>query len=389
MSPSFAQDRTPSQEPSLNDAVPQVEFQRWRERSRDEFNAVYEQFFPSPVRTEYTENNTIKVEAHVPLVNGPVPTVILLHYWGASDLNLERNLAKRLNQRGVAAVIMPLPYHLTRTPRGTWSGQLAVQADPAKFRLMMVQSVQDVRRSLDWIEQEPALDGNRVGIGGVSLGSLVAALAFSVEPRIDSLSTLLGGADFAHIIWNSSRVVLQREELRRDGYSEESLREALVPVEPLGYLKPDDTRPSLVIHGRHDTVVPPEDTDKLATALGNPQRITLDTGHFGGVLVQGRLLQTIAQFFSASFKGESFSAPSSIYAPALRLGLSMDGEAGLQVAGGLDVWRSGDDRWFGSVMLAPRGPFGYIGYRMTEELSFGATINRKATTWGVMYSVIL
>ena len=165
-----------------------------------------------------------------------MPVVVVLHYWGASDQKAEVSLANDLLRRGIAAVLMPLPYHLSRTPAGYRSGQLAIQADPKVLVATMSQAVLDVRRTVDWIETRPEFDSRHIGIVGTSLGSLVAANSYGVESRFGPAAFVVGGADFAHIIWNSSRVVTQREDLRRRGYTEERMRDELKPIEPLEFL---------------------------------------------------------------------------------------------------------------------------------------------------------
>jgi dienelactone hydrolase len=336
-------------------------------------------------------NDRVRLRVIVPTQSiGPVPVVVLLHYWGASDVSLERTLARRLAEGGIASVVVPLPYHLDRTPEGYVSGQLAVEPNVLKLQATMWQSVNDVRRAIDWIERQDQFDKARIGIAGTSLGALVAALTFAVEPRIAASCYLLGGADIAHIIWHSSRVVEQREELRRLGYTEERLRQELAGIEPLTYLVKSDQRPSYVIAAKFDTVVPPADAEKLIGALGNSQSTWLDTGHYGGVLVQNKLIATVSRFFVQTFRGPGFAAPGSLYAPTIRWGINYNDESGLQVAAGIDVWRlraNGDT--FASVMVTPRGGIGYIGHTLSKNLSIGVTVLRKRTTWGVMWSIVL
>ena len=370
---------------------PRIEFEPWREISRGEFSNEYSLAFPSSTVTGVAVNDRVRLRVIVPTQSlGPVPVVVLLHYWGASDVSLERTLARRLAEGGIASVIVPLPYHLDRTPEGYVSGQLAVEPNVLKLQATMWQSVNDVRRTIDWIEGQDQFDKSRIGIAGTSLGALVAALTFAVEPRIAASCYLLGGADIAHIIWHSSRVVEQREELRRQSYTEERLRQELAGIEPLTYLAKSDQRPSYVIAAKFDTVVPPADAEKLIAALGNSQSTWLDTGHYGGVLVQNKLIATVSRFFVQTFRGPGFAAPGSLYAPTIRWGINYSDESGLQVAAGIDVWRlraNGDT--FASVMITPRGGIGYIGHTVSKNLSVGVTVLRKRTTWGVMWSIVL
>ncbi|MFX9638786.1 hypothetical protein ABTO85_20010, partial [Acinetobacter baumannii] len=79
---------------------------------------------------------------------GPVPVVVLLHYWGAPDTKVEDEIAQLLARRGIAAVAMPLPYHLGRSPMGRRSGELAIVPDPRSLNQTMTQAVLDVQRTI-------------------------------------------------------------------------------------------------------------------------------------------------------------------------------------------------------------------------------------------------
>ncbi|MDK3161116.1 prolyl oligopeptidase family serine peptidase [Kamptonema cortianum] len=369
---------------------PPISFERWRPAGGSEYAERYTITYPSALPTAYSENNSVRCEVSVPKNRiGPAPVVVLLHFWGATDSVLEQEVAEELATRGIAAISIPLPYHLSRTPDGTRSGELAIQADPEALKATMKQAISDIRRGLDFIATRPEFDSSAIGISGTSLGAIVTSLAFSVDQRFRSAAFLLGGADLAGILWNSSRVVAQRDALRRQGYTEESLREALKPVEPLTYLKPDDPRSTFVVSARHDTVIPKSATEKLIASLGEPQSLVLETGHYGGLLVRGRIVRTIAAFFSQTLRGQTFSAPSGFYSPTVRFALTGDASDGLQVAAGLDIWRSNSRAdGFATLFLTPRGPRGFVGAHLGQGLSFGIVVAPKKTSAGILWSTV-
>lgn len=380
-----------AQDASITQPPPRITFQPWRETGRAEFSSEYAVEFPSSVVTGYPENDQVRLRVILPTDTfGPVPVVVLLHYWGATDVSLERNIARRLAEAGVASVIMPLPYHLDRTPAGSFSGQMAVEPNVPKLIATMTQSVYDVRRTVDWIESRPEFRRDQIGISGTSLGAMVSSLAFAVEPRFSSSCFLLGGVDVTHILWHSSRVVEQRESLRRQGYTEDRLRAELSPIEPLNQLQRADMRPSFAIAAKFDSVVPSADAEKLIGALGNVQVTWLDTGHYGGALVQAKLASTVARFFAQTFRGPGFKAPGSLYAPTVRWGLGLNDETGLQVMAGIDVWRlKANSETFATVMVTPRGAQGFIGQTVSKNLAIGISVTRTRTTPGLLWSIVL
>ncbi|MEP0765347.1 MAG: alpha/beta hydrolase family protein [Fimbriimonadia bacterium] len=347
--------------------------------------------FPSAHRTEWPENNVVRARLIRPAgVEEPMPIVILLHGLGVADHFLEERIAKRLNDRGIAALLVTLPYHIERSPPGYRSGALALRPDVDAFEEMVRQSVSDLRRAVDWAESQRFVDADRIGVLGVSLGAIIASLGMAAEPRLRFGVFLLGGGDVAHILWNSSLTISVREVLRRNGWTEERLRARLKAVEPLSYANEEIGERVLLVGALFDTVVPATDTDKLHRALGSPPMLWLETGHYGAVFVERRLLRVVADFFAARFAGETYSPPTSIDAPTIRIGLMLDQESGLQVAAGLDLWRSnsrGD--FYASGFLTTRGPVLFAGWKGPLGFSVGAVAHPKRTVPGVVWHFVL
>jgi dienelactone hydrolase len=342
--------------------------------------------FPTPLPGEIKANNL--VQAHVLMANRErSAVVVLLHYWGASDLNNERQLAQRLARNGISSVILEMPYHLSRAPLGTRSGELAVTPDPVRLRSTMIQATQEVQRAIDWIETRPEFDPMHIGLCGTSLGGIVGSLVFAVEPRISAYASVLGGAQISRIVWRSSRLARERETLRSAGWDEKGLVAEFVDVEPTTYLKADDPRPSYVIGARYDTVIPRDCTQALIKGLGDPEVLWLRTGHYGGALVQSSIHTSVTNFFSKTFGGSGFTAPGRLYAPTLRLGTPTSTEQGLQIGIGLDFWQSGST--FGTIFLTPRGPQGFIGAHLSGGFALGISVAPRRTSPGLLWSVVL
>lgn len=382
--------RSVAQVPAVDSPLPVIQFEPWRTVNEDDLLREYTLRFPSVVQTQYPENNVVPLRVFIPAdAKAPTPVVMVLHYWGASDQRAEVAMANDLVRQGISAVLVALPYHLGRTPRGSRSGQLAVQPDPKALALTMTQAVLDVRRAIDWVQSRPEFDGKRIGIAGTSLGAVVSATAYGAEPRIGPAAFVVGGADIANILWNSSRVVTERDRMRRAGITEGKLREELVAVEPLTRLPRKEPGPTFVVGGRFDTVVPPEDTRKLINALPGGESLWLETGHYGGIFVQRRVQRLVAQFFRDSFDGKAFKAPTSIYAPTIRLGASVSTGNGFQLAVGLDLWRSRDDKFLATLLLSPRDLQAFIGFKLDRNLSAGGFVGLRHQGVGIFWSTVL
>lgn len=299
-------------------------------------------------------------------------------------------MARELARRGIAGAFIPLPYHISRTPKGKRSGENAIVPDPAELVKTMTQSISDIRRAYDVISQRPEIDATRLGITGTSLGAVVASLASGIDTRIQHGAYVVGGADLAHILWHSSRVVLQRDQFRKLGYTESKLRELLMPIEPLEYLQNRTPVSAYVVGAKFDTVIPPSDTQKLIEALGNPHVVQLETGHYGGFFIQKRVQASVADYFSKSFAGQTFQAPAQITAPTFRLGVVLSPEDELQIGVGVDLIRPRDSNGiFGALIATPEDFSFYFGKPIDGRLSVGMFFRSEGVTFGLMWSVVL
>lgn len=376
--------------PPVTQAPPPIAFPRLQTVDVNEDYGEYFVSFPSPVVTPYPANNVVPLRIFLPPGGRPAPVVLILHYWGANDLKLERTLAEELNLRGVAAAIMTLPYHLSRTPPGSHSGALAITPDPDHLMESMIQSVMDARRALDFLATVPQIRMDKVGISGTSLGAIVTGLVAAVDPRITHASFLLGGVDLAHIIWTSSLLVTVRDQMRRRGLTEERLKATLEPIEPSNYLKIHRPASSFVVGGQFDTVVPRQCTQDLIDVLGTRNYLWIGTGHYGGIFVEHRLLREVATYFGTSFSGGSFDAPLKLYAPTIRVGFKVDSVRGLDIGIGIDLFqldRRGD--MFSTFFLTPRGPELFAGYHFGEGISVGFTASSPGLGVGLLWSTVL
>jgi dienelactone hydrolase len=375
----------------LRDPVSKIAFADWVEVADSEESKEFTVDFPSGFVSSYESNNVVPLRAFVPKnVPGPVPVVLILHYWGARDIKVERSLAGRLAQRGIGSVVMTLPYHLTRAPLGTRSGQLAIQPDPEKLKATMIQATQDVKRTVDFIQSRQEFDGSRIGIVGTSLGALITALAYGVEPRLTHAAFVLGGADLAEIMWSSSLVVEARDSLRRQGYTFERLRAELTSVEPLTYLHVRRESSAFIVSGKYDTIIPASTTQALIAAFQTPKTLSLDTGHYGGIFVQSRVLKEVASYFGTEFSGRPYNPPKRIFAPTLRIGVQATTSSGFDIGVGIDLWKSnqrGD--LIGIGLLTPRGPQLFLGGRISSGLTIGVVGGTNRVGIGLLWSRVL
>lgn len=369
--------------------VPRIDFPKWQTTEENEEFTTYVAKFPSAYQTPYSENDLVQLTVQLPVDIDKPPMVLILHYWGAPNLKVERSLAYELNQRGIGAAIMTLPYHLSRTPKGAVSGAMAIQSDPEKLKAVMTQSVMDARRSLDFLESRPEC-GRPLGIYGTSLGAIVSSLAYAVDDRIPNAAFLLGGIDLAKIIWNSSLLPQVRDELKLKGYNERRLAAALEPIEPAYYLKPNRPGRTFIVRARYDTVVPADCTEQLIRALPNSKVLEIDSGHYGGVFVQEKLLREVANFFEAVNQGKDYEPPLKIVTPTVRVGLTIETPAQFNIAAGFDIIKfDPKGKSYASFLLTPKNPVLWVGSDIVTGLNAGVGISNRRVGFGLFWSIVL
>ena len=369
--------------------VPKTLFDKWQTVEESEDFTAYLAKFPSAFSTGYPENDLVQLQVQLPVDVDHPPMVLILHYWGAPNLKVERSLALELNLRGIGAAIMTLPYHLTRTPKGATSGAMAIQSDPKKLTAVMTQSVMDVRRSLDFIQSQKEC-GKILGIYGTSLGAIVSSLAYSVDDRLSNAAFMLGGINLGKIIWTSSLLTPIKDELRAKGFNERKLEAALHDIEPSTYLKPDKPGKTFIVRAKYDTVIPPECTNELVKALPSSKILEIDSGHYGGVFVQEKLMREVANFFEAISQTKDYSPPAKILSPTVRVGVLYEAPSQFNIAAGFDLIKfDPKGKSYASLLLTPHNPVIWVGSGLSSGLNAGFGISNRRTGFGLFWSIVL
>ena len=146
----------------------------------------------------------------------PSPAIICLHGYRAGVHRLEELAwnAMRLYRLGLDVALLTLPFHARRAPRG----RLAPMFPSARTGRTVEgfgQAVWDLRALLGWLRARGA---PHVGVAGMSLGGYTAALAATVEPRLDFAVLFIPLGDLTD-------VAVEHEALRGQQIPE-ALREA-------------------------------------------------------------------------------------------------------------------------------------------------------------------
>jgi carboxymethylenebutenolidase len=196
---------------------------------------------------------SITVEQFLPVMPGKHRAVIALHGSGGIREGWSTQPATLMAGQGYAVFLL---HFFDRT--GT------VRADYETTHRYFPDWMRTIGDAMTFVSQHPAVDANRIGLLGFSLGAFLALAVASVDPRVKAVVEFFGGLP---------------EELQG------------VPKMP----------PVLILHGADDHVVPVSEATKLQQLLertGTPYEIKLYDG-------AGHVLNTM-QFLDAGRRAVQF-----------------------------------------------------------------------------------
>jgi predicted peptidase len=158
----------------------------------------------------------------------------------------------------------------------------------------------------------PAINTEKVGLFGASLGGILGSVAYSVLPEISAATFLVNGADVPHILTNSDQgpvVKLKAERMREQGFTtseqyEQFLNDNL-EIDPLHFVKLIQPETIKLFLSQKDKSVPTQDQMLYYEALGRPSETKFYMiGHgetIFAVMGIGNGKQQIAEWFLNRF----------------------------------------------------------------------------------------
>ncbi|MCR9278047.1 MAG: S9 family peptidase [Pseudomonadaceae bacterium] len=255
----------------LNDAT----LTRW---TRSEAGGLDTSAFvePSLIQTRSFDGRSIPAFLYMPKGPGPHPVAFSIHGGPESQYRPSFSFTVQylVNELGVA-VLAPN----VRGSRGY--GKSYLKLDNGVLR---EDSVKDIGALLDWIDDNPALDSNRVAVTGGSYGGyMVLASMVHYADRLKAGVDRVGISNFVTFLENTQPY---RQDLRRIEYGDErdpEMRAFLEKISPLN--RADEiAAPLLITQGYNDPRVPYTEAEQIyarLTANGSPVWfvMAMDEGH--------------------------------------------------------------------------------------------------------------
>lgn len=272
------------------------------------------------------KDNLVTAKYYRSTLPGSHPLVIVLPIWGSFTYP-PRKFSSSIQRRSDGAV------HVLHVQGDThladWPGIIAA-TDKTEFLELWHEAVErqrvtiiDTRRLIDWAEQQPEINGDRVALIGCSLGAFMAGTIATQESRLAAVVTVMGGSHLNSVIatCDGKRATRVRATAAETfGWDRDELAARLEPimsiVDPAKYPNRVDPERVLIIDANRDKCVPEESRRDLWLALGKPERISMNYDHAPAFysmtpLGLGWMCRRIWEFLEPRLLESSRSLPSS------------------------------------------------------------------------------
>jgi pimeloyl-ACP methyl ester carboxylesterase len=258
---------------------------------------LYEFAFPSRVDTASQKNNSVFGRYYKLNDTVSKSTVVLLH--GIFEKNYRQLERHALNfiKSGHNCLIVTLPYHMERAPKGQQSGNHFVSNDLEGIFTALRQSVSDVRTMVGWLN---ANGEKRVGIMGIDLGGLIGSIVASSTRRINYLILLAPAISPLQVTGYTRSGHAVDGRIEATGLTKQELYMLFEPWTLLHNRPVISKNRVLIIRGQHDAIVPSDSIDRVCEAWNQPRMIESRNGHLG-IMASRKILKDVGAFLDYAF----------------------------------------------------------------------------------------
>lgn len=202
----------------------------------------------------------------------PAPAALLLHGLGSEKERMGDTIGLALLRHGVGSLALDLPMHGERD--GDELHREAISDNPLQLVATWRAAIAESRLAIRFLASHPAVDANRLGLVGYSLGSFLANIVAGDTPAVRA-------------------VVLAASGDLPDGLPFASLVRTI--VDPLRAVRRVAGRPLLMVNGRYDRTVTPAQAERLFAAAHEPKTMRW---HGGGHWPPAREIALAAEWLA-------------------------------------------------------------------------------------------
>jgi len=231
---------------------------------------------------------------------GKNPLIIISPVLIGSDIASE-SFARYFARNGVAVAL------IDKIDDGLWNlvqqeGFAVLMEDGLK------KSVVNIRRVLDYFEQQEDIDNSRIGSFGISMGGIKNCVAASIDSRLKVNVFCLTGEDLPYLFLNSDigmieiprRKLLKRYSEHPELYLTLELGLNLVS-DPKHFASSLDARNTMMIIASYDRGLPTSQQFALRERIGNPETIIIPAGHYTSFFWMRSIRDDVLEFFNRRF----------------------------------------------------------------------------------------
>jgi len=220
----------------------------------------FELTLDSPIRSGHSENDRFWLDFHLAKPVDQAPMIAILHGWRSVSVKGYHRVCARLNELGVNAVLTHLPYHFSRAPKKSFSGELAISADLVRSGDGLRHGVLEMR----WLCRElKKLGAPSFGLWGTSYGGWIGGMTAVVEPGLDALLMLEPPVEIEKIFWEVPLFNKFTHHLKEGGVEREPIRHLFDLVTPSRH-RPKIPADRIVILGSlYDHIATPQSLQLL------------------------------------------------------------------------------------------------------------------------------
>jgi dienelactone hydrolase len=242
--------------------------------------------FSSAVVSPWAENNRVHAQLFPSRGRSQNGTrgaaVVVLAQWNAK-WEEQQSVCRWLNQLGLTAVKLSLPYHDRRAIPGHPRADHLVGPNIGLTMQAGRQAVLDVRRTLRWLEQQGY---GPLGLLGTSIGSAIGFITMCHEPALKAAAFLHASTYFGDVVATGLTTKTVWGPISNAGITHEELRHYWSPISPFPYISrlPRAKKKLLLITAKYDPTFWPEYTDALLAKLRGEgvdfEAMSLPCGHY-------------------------------------------------------------------------------------------------------------
>jgi cephalosporin-C deacetylase-like acetyl esterase len=251
--------------------------------------------YPSALQTSYP-NNTVYLDFYEPN-NEKYPAVIFLSHLAGGTSQIEGEFCRNLAAKGIAVLFVQTAYQKDYKFSKEWLDQNIKQCGTDGLVQLFRQIVIEARRGIDWLEAQPKVEKEKIGIMGLSLGGIMVPIVTAVDGRPCAMAMVLAGGNMGQIFWSSFSTRSFKKCLEEEGVnSAEELEKKLWIIDPLTFAGRCKAKPAIMVNAHFDAAIPRKCTEELWEALDKPQIIWIPSGHFTSLFTMGYAKIKTVQF---------------------------------------------------------------------------------------------